>query len=167
MITAARWTLRILNWLNWGLGIPMVILGITAGYVVPEQFLEVARQSGTESPQALLVYMRVAFVATAPVIWLGHLIFTRLIAMIDSIPTAQVFSLGNAMRLRTVAWALLGTQIIDLAVGIFSQYLSQTSGEYLGWSPGLTGWIAVLLLFVLSGIFREGATMREELEGTV
>jgi hypothetical protein len=167
MIAIARWTLRILNWLNWGFGIPIVIMGIVGGFVFPDQLLAVAERSGTESPAALLSYVQIAFIATIPVIWLAHLIFTRLIAMIDSIPGGDVFSLTNADRLRTVAWALLGTQVIDLGVGLFSQYLSETSGEYLGWSFGMTGWIAVLLLFVLSGIFREGAAMREELEGTV
>jgi Protein of unknown function (DUF2975) len=167
MITAARWTLRVLNWLNWGFGIPIVLLGIIGGYLIPDQFLEVSRAGGSESPEAILMFMQVAFPMTAPVIWLAHLIFTRLIAMIDTIHTGQVFSTTNADRLRTVAWALLGTQIIDLIVGLYMQYLSQSSGEYLGWSFGMTGWIAVLLLFVLSGLFREGATMREELEGTV
>jgi hypothetical protein len=35
------------------------------------------------------------------------------------------------------------------------------------WSFGLTGWIAVLMLFVLARVFHQGARMREELEGTV
>jgi hypothetical protein len=167
MITAARWTLRILNWFNWGFGIPIVLLGIIGGYVIPEQFLEIGRARGVPSPETSLMFMQVAFPLTAPVIWLAHLIFSRLIAMIDSIPAGQIFSTTNADRLRTVAWALLGTQAIDLVVGVYMQYLSERSGEYLGWSFGVTGWIAVLLLFVLSGLFREGATMREELEGTV
>jgi hypothetical protein len=167
MINTARWTLRILNWLNWGLGIPIVLLGVFAGYAMPDQFLAAMRANGSATPEAVLAYIRVGFLLTAPVIVLAHLIFTRLIAMIDTIPHGQVFSTANADRLRTVAWALLGTQVIDLIAGIYMQYLSELSGEYLGWSFGMTGWIAVLLLFVLSGIFREGAAMREELEGTV
>ena len=41
------------------------------------------------------------------------------------------------------------------------------------WEPGRLGgftfapWLAVLLLFVLSGVFAQGARMRADLEGTV
>lgn len=167
MLMATRWTLRVLNWLNWGLGVPIVIIGIMVGHVFPEQLLAAATNAGSEAPGAILAFVQFTFIAVAPVIWLAHLIFSRLIAMIDSVPTGQIFSLANAARLRTVAWALLGTQIIDLITGIHMQILSETSGEYLGWSFGMTGWVTVLLLFLLSGIFREGAAMREELEGTV
>jgi hypothetical protein len=31
----------------------------------------------------------------------------------------------------------------------------------------LTGWLAILLLFVLAQVFLEGTRMREDLEGTV
>ena len=44
---------------------------------------------------------------------------------------------------------------------------SKATGEYFGWSLSLTGWIAVPLLFVLANVFREGAAMRADLEGTV
>ena len=37
----------------------------------------------------------------------------------------------------------------------------------IGWSFSATGWLAVLLLFVLARVFNEGAEMRYELEGTV
>jgi hypothetical protein len=167
MIGIARWTLRILNWLNWGFGIPIVLLGLIGGYALPEQLVAAMRANQTPSPEAMLAYVRLAFLMTAPVILLAHIIFTRLIAMIDSISLGHVFSTNNADRLRTVAWALLGTQVIDLVVGVYMQYLSERNDVYLGWSFGMTGWIAVLLLFVLAGIVREGATMREELEGTV
>jgi hypothetical protein len=167
MINAARWTLRVLNWLNWGFGIPIVLLGIFAGFIMPDQFLAALQANGSPSPEAVLAYVRLAFPLTAPIIWLAHSIFTRLIAMIDTIPAGEVFSVVNADRLRTVSWALLGTQVIDLIVGIYMTYLSELSGEYLGWSFGLTGWLAALMLFILARIFREGAVMREELEGTV
>jgi hypothetical protein len=43
----------------------------------------------------------------------------------------------------------------------------------LVWEPGridvfgLAPWLAVLLLFVIAGVFTHGARMREDLEGTV
>ena len=37
----------------------------------------------------------------------------------------------------------------------------------LDWNFSLTRWLAVLLLFVLSRVFEQGARMRDDLEGTV
>ena len=167
MLTTSRWILRIMNWLNWGVGLIVVIGGTALGYALPDQFLAAAAQSGTQSPEALLGWIRIVFPLTAPVIILAHIIFTRLIAIIDDTRAGNSFSPANADRLQTVAWALLGTQVIDLIYGIYSQAVSEASGEYLGWSFSLTGWIAVLLLFVLARVFREGAAMRDDLAGTV
>ena len=37
----------------------------------------------------------------------------------------------------------------------------------LDWSFSVTGWLAVLLLFVLARVFDHGTRMRDDLEGTV
>ncbi len=167
MLNTSRWILRMLNWLNWGVGSAVVLVGVIVGFFYPEPFIEAARASGTASPEALLTWMRIALPATAPMILLVHVIFTRLIAIIDSIKDGGAFSLVNADRLRTIGWALLGTQIIDLVIGLYSVRVAEQTGEYMGWGFAMTGWLAVLLLFVLAGVFRDGAAMREELEGTV
>ena len=102
-----------------------------------------------------------------PVVWAAHLIFTRLIALCRDAAASRAFTLENAARLKTVAWALLAVNVIDLAYGQISVWASKVSGEYFGWTPAVTGWFAVLLLFLLANVFREGAAMREDLEGTV
>lgn len=167
MIKTARWILRGLNWLNWGLGVPIVLAGIALGWFASDQLLAALKETDVHSPELLVQYVRVAFLLTAPVIGLAHIIFTRLIAIIDSVASQTVFSTINADRLRHIAWALLGTQLIDVVFGAYSQVLSERTGEYFGWSFGLTGWLAALMLFLLARIFRDGAVMREELEGTV
>ncbi len=63
--------------------------------------------------------------------------------------------------------ALLTINLVDLAFGQVSIWASEASGEYLGWSLSLTGWFAVPLLLILARIFKEGAIMRDDLEGTV
>lgn len=167
MLKTTRWILRGLNWANWIIGVLIVVAGVALGYFLSDQFLATAARSGAISPQALLDFVRVVFPMTAVVVVLAHIIFTRLIAVIDSASTGGAFTHVNAAHLRTVAWALLGTQIVDLGIGIYSQSLSVASGEYLGWSFGITGWLAVLLLFVLARIFETGAAMQADLSGTV
>jgi hypothetical protein len=74
----------------------------------------------------------------------------------------------NADRLRTVAIALLIIQIGDVLFGLVGAWADTAAGERISaWSPGITGWVAVLLAFVLARVFLEGTRMRDDLEMTV
>jgi hypothetical protein len=167
MLKTSRWILKVVNWLNWGIGVPVVLAGIALGWIATDQLLAILEAAGRRSPELMLHFVQVVFLLTAPMILLAHIILTRLIAIIDSIPAHETFSIVNAERLRQIAWALIGTQVIDLLAGLYMQYISELSGEYLGWSFGFTGWLAALMLFILARVFREGAGMREELAGTI
>ena len=75
---------------------------------------------------------------------------------------------GNAARLQTIAWALLGLELLHLAGGAIAALASSPADPLdIGWSFSFTGWLAVLLLFVLARVFDHGARMREDLEGTI
>jgi hypothetical protein len=167
MLKAVRTLLSGLNGLNWVIGALFIFFAIILTVVNPAAFLEVARARDVIQPEALLTWFATSAILMVPMMVAVHIILTRLIAMIDSIAAGQAFSVVNAERLRIIAWALLATQIIDLIGGLVAMHVSTETGEYLGWSFGVTGWLAALLLFILARIFREGAAMREELEGTV
>ena len=78
------------------------------------------------------------------------------------------FVAGNAARLQTTAWALLGLELLHLAVGaIAARGVVAVSAARLDWNFSVTGWLAVLLLFVLARVFDHGTRMRDDLEGTV
>lgn len=164
-----HWSRRLLaglNILNWVVGLIVVAaLGFVA-FVAPDAMTQ-GLGGKIAHPEAAVQWLRRVMVITAPVILLAHIILTRLIAMIDDVRTGNPFAGANAARLRQIAWALLGIQLLDLAYGFVSIEASERTGEYFGWSFGLTGWLAVLLLFVLARIFEQGAAMREELEQTI
>lgn len=94
-------------------------------------------------------------------------IFAALITMIDTVAGGSPFIVANADRLRTIAWSLLIIQLLDLGTGSIAITMSRLTGDHFGWSFGAGGWIAVLLLFVLTGVFRQGAEMQADLDGTV
>jgi hypothetical protein len=99
---------------------------------------------------------------------LAHPLFTALLRMLDTVAAGDPFVSVNADRLRTVAWCLLGIQLCDIGFGIAGAVMDTAAGERISsWSPGLTGWIAVLLVFVLARVFREGARLRSEAELTI
>jgi hypothetical protein len=99
---------------------------------------------------------------------LTHILLTRLLAIVETVRRGDPFVAGNAARLQTTAWALLGLQLLHLAVGAIAAAASSPSQPFdLDWNFSVTGWLAVLLLFVLARVFDHGTRMRDDLEGTV
>jgi hypothetical protein len=104
-------------------------------------------------------------IASAP---LTHLLLTRLLAIVETVRRGDPFVAGNAARLQTTAWALLGLELLHLAVGAIAAAVSSASQPLdLDWNFSVTGWLAVLLLFVLARVFDHGTRLRDDLEGTV
>jgi hypothetical protein len=166
MLRATALVIRILDWLNWAVGIAFAIL-LAASVLAEPRFLEaLAPRYGARSG-VLLGDMRMVLIialAMAPAAWL---LFNRLLAILASVGAGDAFVAANGRRLRTIGWALLAIQTLDLFYGGIAAGITARSGEYLGWSPSLGGWIAVLLVFVLAQVWTQGAAMRDELDATV
>lgn len=90
------------------------------------------------------------------------------LAIIRSVGEESAFTTDNAVRLEKVAGDVLGLQILDLVGGWIGVPIGgDINGFDIGasFSPG--GIAVVLLLFILARVFRQGASMRDDLEGTV
>ncbi len=93
-----------------------------------------------------------------------HTILQRLLAIVDTVRVGDPFILENARRLNAIAWRVLALEGLRLVVAAIAAVV---------WEPGridafsFAPWLAVLLLFVLAGVFAHGARMRADLEGTV
>lgn len=93
-----------------------------------------------------------------------HAILGRLLAIVDSVRHGDPFVDANARHLDAIAWSVLALEVLRLAiVGIASVVWE---ADRVG-GLSITPWLAVLLLFVLSGVFAQGARMRADLEGTI
>ena len=98
---------------------------------------------------------------------LNFIVLGRLLAIVNTVRGSDPFVAQNAARLQTIAWAVLGQQLLQLGVGTIARSVS-TSAHPLHISALSTGgWLAVVLLFVLARVFVEGTRMREDLQGTV
>lgn len=169
MLARVSSALRVLTYLNWLIAIPFILLA-AASLTEPVQTAltsSLGRKLGDGSTAALIDYIRYMGLLTIPVAWAAHCIFVAVRAIIASASACNPFDPANAARLRAIGWSPTAIQVIDLAYGIINVRMSELTGEYFGWSPALTGWLAGLLMFVLARIFQQGAAMREELEGTV
>jgi hypothetical protein len=93
-----------------------------------------------------------------------HTVLRRLLAIVDAVRVGDPFILENAHRLNAIAWSVLALEGLRLAVAAIAAVV---------WEPGridafsFAPWLAVLLFFVLAGVFAHGARLREDLEGTV
>jgi len=97
--------------------------------------------------------------------------FVRLLArMIDTVADGDPFVMANAARLTRMAWLALGAWLagwIATGLGKWGEANRPPSDFQLDVEFSFTGVGIAILLFILARVFREGARMREELEGTV
>ena len=103
------------------------------------------------------------------------MLFVRqLRTIVGTVDEGDPFQPDNAARLARMAWYALGTQLCEFV----GQPLVATYGKYTGGAThglGISGGEHVSLaplglaitLFILARVFRQGAAMREDLEGTV
>ena len=74
----------------------------------------------------------------------------------------------DAERLKTIAWTLLGLEIIHQVIGLIARVASTEAHPLdINREFSLTGWLAVLFAFVLARVFEQGAKVRDDLEGTI
>jgi hypothetical protein len=167
VLPVTRVTLRILIVLNGLFG--AAILTLLIATIVAEQWtftaLGITPSSGI--PQ-MIVGLRAIAALGVVAIPLNHAVLRRLLAMVETVRDGDPFVAVNASRLQAIAWALLALQLLSLVVGGIGKAISTPAHPLhldAGFSP--SGWLAVLLTFVLARVFAEATRMREDLEGTV
>ncbi len=100
--------------------------------------------------------------------------FGKLRAIIATVGEGDPFVPVNAERLSRMAWLMLGVQVLIWPAALFAAELADWASQYDdfhldvgGDGFDLTGILLVIILFILARVFRHGAAMREDLEGTV
>ncbi len=111
----------------------------------------------------LMPALRVWMVLALPYVAAVHIMLVRLIAMVETVRLGDPFVAENAVRLKTIAWCLLATQLLHLLFGVMVR-IAASANAHMEWKFNSTGWIAVLLLFVLARVFEEGTRIRDDLE---
>lgn len=162
----ARFALKTAILLNWLLAAAILILLL---FLPHEQWILKSFQLAP-SPDAerLVIGLRaIAGIGLASVP-LNYVVLQRLLAMVESVRAGEPFERANVLRLQAIAWALLALQLLSLTVGAIARTVS-TPAHPVKMDAGfsVSGWLAVLLTFVLARVFAEATRMRDDLEGTV
>lgn len=160
---AALRLLIVANWLFGGAILTLLVAMPTRRWIISALGL-------SPSPEAerLIFGLHAMAVVGLIAIPINALVLKRLLAMVETVRAGDPFVAANASRLRTIAWALLVLQLLSLGVGTIAKAVS-TPAHPLDVEAGfsITGWLAVLLTFLLARVFAEGTVMRQDLEGTV
>jgi len=164
----ATWvTLRILIALNWILG-ALIFALLAISFQATEWTWRALGLGAVAGHEGIVAGMRAIMVIGIVGIPIAHVVFSRLLTIVESVRTGEPFTVDNAGRLRTIAWALLGLELLHVCIVAIAAAVStkevplRMSGNF-----HVSGWLAILLLFVLAQVFLEGTRMREDLEGTV
>jgi len=162
----AHAVLRILIVLNWLWGVAILALL----FVVPNERWIMTSFKLSPSPDATRLVMALRTIAALGVVAipLNYVILKRLLAIVETVRAGDPFVAVNAFRLQTIAWILLALQLLSLVIGAIAKSVSTPAHQlHLNAGFSISGWLAVLLTFLLARVFAEGTHMREDLEGTV
>ncbi len=166
-LSVSRVTLRLLIVLNWLYGVA-ILAGFIASLVAEVPVMTALGVPPSAETGPLIEGMRLIAALGLVSVPLQYVILRRLLDIVDSVRARASFAAENAGKLLGIAWALLGLQVLSVVIGAIAGLVS-TPAHPLHLDAGFStsGWLAVLLLFVLARVFAEGARMRDELEGTV
>lgn len=147
-----------------GVGLGFVTVAAIHGTVVAKLV-----ENGADASSYWLILAMLPFLAV--MLAASYRFIEKLRAIVRTVEDGDPFTPLNAERLRMMAWLSVAIQAISLPVGIIGSMLEEATGDAgsididAGFSTN--GLLLALVLFILARVFRTGAQMREDLEGTV
>ncbi|WP_439468048.1 DUF2975 domain-containing protein [Blastomonas fulva] len=157
-----------------------LILGITAfaGIIVTicipgvilfgAEFVEAPQLNPLSTETKALICGLLAGVAA--LLYLFWRFFRAMQGIVRSVGEGDPFVPVNADRLTQMAWMVLAMNIAAIPLAALGLHIARLVGENGGSMQGafdLGGIILAITLFILARVFRQGAAMRNDLEGTV
>jgi hypothetical protein len=156
-------TLIVVNWLSGVAILALLIATPTRQWIMSSLDLS----PSAEADRVVAGLRAIAMIGLVGVV-LHYVILKRLLAIVETVRAGDPFVAANASRLQAIAWVLLTLQCLSLIIGAIVKVIS-TRAHPIDIDAGfsISGWLAVLLTFLLARVFAEGALMRDDLEGTV
>ncbi len=148
-----------------------VMLAIGA-VVVPFKWDEIVASIAREKPgtdvSALLPFAYAILALALVAMGLAWTIMKKLLAIIATVAEGDPFVRANALRLKAIGWMMVAAQLLGVPIYLIAAQAADKLGKHdLDGDFSATGILTILLVFVLAGVFEEGAAMREDVEGTV
>ncbi len=134
---------------------------------------EVIAEVGPDALAMPILPLMLLLACVLVVVALVFLFFGKLRGIIDTVAAGDPFVPGNADRLATMAWLQMAIYVAKLAAeraaigmaGWVNQFREVTMDT--SFNIDVIPVLLILVLFILARVFRHGAAMRDDLEGTV
>jgi hypothetical protein len=94
-------------------------------------------------------------------------IVNRLRRVFETLTVGDPFRPENVGRLRTVGLSLIALEVVGYLFRLAAQWATFDLDSGVKFSISLSGWFAILAVFVLAEVFREGARLRSDAELTI
>ncbi len=168
ILRVTRWLVYLIMGLVAAVGTVLALVSVILPFYWTEAVAELNTARPHLDPVALLPHLLSVFALGILVLGLIWTIMRKLLAIIGSVEVGNPFVRDNALRLKAIGWLMVGLQIVGIPLAIAAGKAADLFGESdTGLDVPLNGILAILLVFILAGIFERDAEMREELEGTV
>lgn len=134
--------------------------------MVPGAATMLASDPGAAAGMAAKAPLTALRLAGATLYTIGVIVITgRLRSVFAALSAGDPFHPDNVRRLRIIGLILAGLEAGRYALAGATALFAPTANTFDG--PSLTPWFAVLVIFVLAEVFREGARLRREAELTI
>ena len=150
------------------LGITTLALAMT---LLAQPFVGAAEPQGRLAELARLIRrgpVLCGFLAVADVYGAALLaVADRLRRVFSTLIAGRPFEAGNVRRLQEIGVALLALELAGYLLAALAPAALGVARSAGGDGANLSGWFAILVVFVLAEVFREGARLQAEAELTV
>lgn len=168
LLTTARLSLTVLMGLAALVGAALLVaapaLFLARAQVLPALAAKAAGAVGMDTLYAMIGLLLLIAAMAA----LAFVFLQQLRRIVDSVRLADPFAPVNAARLARMGWITLAIEALSLPIGALGSWLAdQFKDATADFGISFGGLLLALVLFILARVFRQGAAMRDELEGTV
>lgn len=151
--------------------VAIVLIGAIPALLLNQaDFATAAAEAGIDSVSAALTGSIAILLIGAAITAAAFHFFQLLGRIIDTVRIDDPFTTQNADRLSRMGWISLIFQIAAFPIAGLAAYLANLvpyENLAVDYDFSLTGVLLAIVLFILARVFRHGAAMREDLEGTV
>ena len=165
LLTAARFLLGLAMAVT-AFATGALILAIPAIFVMRDKVMVHIATQGTP-PDAIWAIIALMGLGAAAAV-LGFYFFRHQYRIVLSVGEGDAFAPVNAERLSAMGWIVVAVHVLGIPLGALAHWVqSVTENVHTNVEISPSGILLALILFILARVFRQGAAMREELEGTV
>ena len=151
----------------------MVMIGIGIGVLLSiGRGAVLSRIAAVDAPAIAYWGVIGAFALLIGLLYLGLRFVRELDGIVGSVSEGEPFRAENADRLSRMGWIAILAELVALPLAALTAWSTpylEKAGQHVDVDFGLNGetLLMILILFILARVFREGARMKADLEGTV